>query len=264
MGPNDFHHGYFCQNITGSGFLEHRNAEAERHRAMLVKPKLLNNRSSFSVYHSYCQAQKEYQEEMGLNIFDEKTANDPLNEELVGSYNLTYDTADGQIAPEDGSGPFLPVWQTSPVLRQDLVNKNRYRDPEFAKWANIAMRTQQVVLGGMKTAPPGYSSDQDRQTQFFATILSFDRKARTKYLGDPVTDVYIPIFDSFEAGRQSVGILRAVFHWNSYFRKVLPPNTPHMNVVLGNSCDVNTVVMVHLKKLHIISKHPSVGSTINK
>jgi hypothetical protein len=52
----------------------------------------------------------EYQEKMGLNVFDEKAADDLLNEELVGSYKITYDTEDGGVEQESGPGPYLPVW----------------------------------------------------------------------------------------------------------------------------------------------------------
>jgi hypothetical protein len=187
----------------------------------------------------------EYQEKMGLNVFDEMTADDPLNEELVGSYNLTYDTPDGGVEQETGHGPYLSVWQTSPVLRQDLVNKNLNRDPVFAKWANITMATQSVVIGGKMMAPPGFASHPDRSTQFFATILSMNRMERTMYLGDPMTNIFIPVFDSFDEDRNSVATLRAVFHWMSYFKNILPPHTPHMNLVLDNSCDGSYTYVIH-------------------
>jgi hypothetical protein len=97
-------------------------------------------------------------------------------------------------------------------------------------------------------APPGFASHPDRSTQFFATILSMNRMERTMYLGDPVTDIFIPVFDSFDEDRKSVAVLRAVFYWRSYFRKILPPKTPHVNLVLENSCEgsFTYIMMGHL------------------
>jgi hypothetical protein len=118
-----------------------------------------------------------------------------------------------------------------------LVNKNRNHDLVFAKWANITMTTKSVVIGGIHLAPPGFASHADKSTQFFATILSMNRMERTMYQGDPMTDIFIPVFDSFEEDRKSVAILHAAFYWRSYFSQILPPRTPNVNVVLDNSCD---------------------------
>jgi class 3 adenylate cyclase len=196
----------------------------------------------------------EYQERTGLSVFDEATADDPFNEKLVGSSKLAIDTFDWEDPAEGGPGPYLPVWQTSPVLRQDLVNKNRYHEPIFAYWANLTLQTGSAVLGGMDVAPPGYSVHPNKDTRFFSTILSMSRKERTKYLGDPMTDIFVPVFDSFNEDRTAVAVLHAVFHWQSYFRNILPLNTPDMNLVLTNSCQGHFTYIMYGNKIEPVGE----------
>jgi hypothetical protein len=188
--------------------------------------------------HHWMEDGLEYQEKLGLNGFDEMTADDPMNTDLVGGHDIIYTTEDGTVHDEDGPGPYLPGWQTSPVLRQGFVNRNMFRDPEFVKLANTCMETESLIIGGMTMAPPGYANDESVDTRFYATIMSIAKKERMKYMGDPMSDIMIPVFDSFDGDhRQAVAVIRAVFHWRSYFMHILPDNIPDLHIVLENPCD---------------------------
>jgi gentisate 1,2-dioxygenase len=71
-------------------------------------------------------------------------------------------------------GPTSQCGRPLPFSGRDWSNKMRCLDPVFAKWANVAMTSQQVVLlirAGMKMLPPGFASHPDRTTQFLIIII---------------------------------------------------------------------------------------------
>ena len=75
-------------------------------------------------------------------------------------------------------------------------------------------------------------------TAEIAWLLRLANRERTRYEGDIFTNIYFPIFDSFEVEtREPVGVVRAVIHWARYFTNVLPSTTEGIVVVLENGCD---------------------------
>jgi hypothetical protein len=66
--------------------------------------------------------------------------------------------------------------------------------------------------------------------------MSFSAGEPGTYMGDPITNVYVPIFDSHGVERIPVGIVNAVIHWISFFTDVLPENVHGVTLVLESSC----------------------------
>jgi hypothetical protein len=55
------------------------------------------------------------------------------------------------------------------------------------------------------------------------------------YQDGPVSDVYVPIFES-KTNKRVVGFMTAYVYWQVYFHKILPQATKKVIVVLENSC----------------------------
>jgi signal transduction histidine kinase/CheY-like chemotaxis protein len=47
-----------------------------------------------------------------------------------------------------------------------------------------------------------------------------------EYLGDPLTVLAYPVFDSFEDDRQLAGVLSTQVYWKGFFADILPPSSP--------------------------------------
>lgn len=59
-----------------------------------------------------------------------------------------------------------------------------------------------------------------------------------EYYGDPMAQIFLPIFDSFNrTTRKPVALITALVHWRAYFRDILPANIKGVDVVLENTCD---------------------------
>ena len=63
----------------------------------------------------------------------------------------------------------------------------------------------------------------------------FDGKD-TEYLGDAMSNIYLPIFDSFEEYRVGKAVLVGKFNWRLLFRDVLPRDLTGIDLVLHNDC----------------------------
>ena len=136
-------------------------------------------------------------------------------------------------------GPYLPRWQTSPVLYTNLVNEDLFLKLGVGDVANRSLQSQMAVLGGFLYGPPGTVANPDPTTDLFATLRGiWEGVPNYSYLGDPMSHLHIPIFDKFNTTvRKPVGIMKSLIHWRAYFRKILPPNIIGIRVVLENACD---------------------------
>jgi class 3 adenylate cyclase len=117
-----------------------------------------------------------------------------------------------------------------------------FRVPAYAAASKACLDEEAVVLGGFNSAPAGNTSDPNRETSLNAAMLSIAAKKEVVYQGDPMTNVFLPVFDSFKDGdastkRTAVAVIRAVLHWASYFKEILPPNVHGLVLVLDNGCD---------------------------
>ena len=140
---------------------------------------------------------------------------------------------------DPGPGPYTPIWESSPILPspRDLVNYNLRHYPWYGPFINQTLRTGQIALGGIVMSAPGDIAALDLSTSFFAFIISFAAGKSVNYTGDPMSSIYIPVFDDFTADRKTVGIIVAVINWATYFTNVLPENSEPVCVILENACD---------------------------
>ena len=195
---------------------------------------------------------RDYQEKLDIGISRRQlvgngsyTGNNVLDF-VAGKHNGTSNIAnqiflfDADFVPvvDPGPGPYFPIWESSPILTEprDLVNYNLLYYPDYAPYINHTYYTEQISIGGIDTAPRGGVTHPLLTTSFFAFITSFTAGELVDYLGDPMSSVYIPVFDSFDDQKKLVGVIVAVINWATYFQDILPPNTKTMTVVLENTC----------------------------
>jgi class 3 adenylate cyclase len=122
------------------------------------------------------------------------------------------------------------------------VNENLFRSPGIALAAKACLEEEAVVLGGFDSAPTGNASHPNSKTSLYAAMLSIAAKKTVNYNGGPMTNVFLPVFDSFKDGdtstkRTAKAVILAVIHWASYFKEILPPNVHGLVLVLDNGCD---------------------------
>jgi hypothetical protein len=173
----------------------------------------------------------DYQESVGLDkiIFD-------YGEDFTNATSRPIVTL--EKVPVSGGGPYLPFWEMSPFLHRGQVNVDFLDDPVHGTYARSCLETGALVFGAVETAPAGNMRDSPSPlTRWLAQLLSIAAGEEVEYLGDPITYVYVPIFDSFDSStRKTVAVLSGLFSWASHFKDILPPNIRGVDVVLRNEC----------------------------
>jgi type II secretory pathway pseudopilin PulG len=175
----------------------------------------------------------DYQETVGMDNFISDYGATFTNQE---SYSIAMYNEKGARVDAPREGPYLPTWEISPLLRRDNVNIDDFQKENDGEPARLCMESGTVVLGEMKLEPAGGIDHDSRETAFFAQLLSIAAGEEVEYQGDPMTAVYLPIFDSFEIDRKPVAVLEGIFNWASYLKDILPPNLIGIDVVLNNPC----------------------------
>ena len=147
-------------------------------------------------------------------------------------------TTNGEPLLDEGNGPYLPRWETSPLLETNFVNQDMFLAPGIGEYAKKCLETESVVIGGFEYAPPGDASYPNPTTRMFAILRSMWEGTEWSYLGDPMTHLYMPVYDSFNVTvRKPVAIVNSLVHWRAFFRDILPPNVVGITIVLENACD---------------------------
>jgi len=136
-------------------------------------------------------------------------------------------------------GPYYPTWQKSPILPPpwDVVNVNLGSVPDLRRYLDLAASTGQVAMGGLDSGSPGDITSHDRKTAIYAVMSSFEAGRPVNYTGEPFSNVFIPVMDSFEDERKTAAILYATIRWSSYFEGIYNSADQPVDVVLSNTCD---------------------------
>ena len=181
-----------------------------------------------------------FQQQQGLNDYvDPKQAKKYWLSTSVVDPLHTFD-ATGQAVLSQASGPFLPQWQAAPVLQISAANENLFEEPIVSETARNSIASKAAVLGGFQFAPPGSTNSTNPTTSLFATLLSMANRKQMVYLGDPISNLFIPIFDKLEGNdKEVVGVLMSTIHWRSYLQNILPTTNHGIYVVVENFCDGN-------------------------
>jgi class 3 adenylate cyclase len=139
------------------------------------------------------------------------------------------------VAPE-GSGPYLPVWQISPVVpMKSLLNFNVLSHPAGAGSYSEVINTGQAVIDISANLE---GENLGNTGAYFKLLLSLSqyRYSVMKFLVDPTSAFGYPVFDSFDHdNRKVVGVISSNLYWRLYFNDILPPNARGIMCVLENS-----------------------------
>jgi len=194
-----------------------------------------------------------FQGKLGLNGFvDEAQAKQSwLTNGTVDPLH-SFDSS-GMASLSVTNGPFLPQWQTSPVLQTSMVNENLFEDLNVAQTARDCIGTESAVVGGFVSAPPGSTSDPNPTTSFFATLLSMWEGKQVDYSGDPMANLFIPIYDRLEGNQRNiVGVLKSTIHWRTHLTNILPKTNHGISVVVENSCDGNFTYLLEGTEVQVV------------
>jgi len=149
--------------------------------------------------------------------------------------SIWYYNKDNIKVPELGPGPYLPVWETSPILHggkranENLMRLNVTQSPFKA------YQTGHIMISELITALPGYMNSDHYQTAVFALLRSVAEDRVVKYEGEPMSLVSIPIFNSFTQNCTTSGVLVSWINWALYFQDILTDMTCGIVMVLSDS-----------------------------
>jgi class 3 adenylate cyclase len=142
------------------------------------------------------------------------------------------------ISIDEGDGPYLPVWQHTPLI-PDTINYNALSHPVQRIAALEAFESKQIVLSQIENLLAVDLDGSALLADFFSRLLQ-DRLGdpTASYKGDPIATLLCPIFDSFYAeSREIVGIFSTLVYFETFFAGILPPDTDGGVIcVVENGC----------------------------
>ena len=133
----------------------------------------------------------------------------------------------------EGSGPFLPLWQRSPMHpnAQQILNYNIANAPSLTGVLPRLLETKEAIMNRVVFPPPGPSV----ASEYVKLSQSREQSWEYHYVNGPHTFFAYPVFDSFGEDRQVAGVLSANTHWRQSFTNILPNNANGYLCILENS-----------------------------
>lgn len=183
----------------------------------------------------------QYQQQVGTFDFlgrnltkeDNRLVHPPRQED---SWPMWYHDTEGETHVDIFKGPYLPTYQTSPVVYEGSdVNENilqsfRTEAPE------VCFATNSVVISEFLISPAGGMDHEDQHTAIYSLLMSNNAQEIVEYEGDALSQAFFPIYDTFEEDRKPVAVMVAWLHWRNYFINILPRSLRGIYLVLGDSC----------------------------
>ncbi|CAB9504879.1 Receptor-type guanylate cyclase gcy [Seminavis robusta] len=141
--------------------------------------------------------------------------------------------ANGTKVPEDGPGPFQPVWQIAPSANAAHdANFNLASMPSISSALQAVYKTQKAVLTG-----PLPGSDDEQNMMNHLDIFSVQGQQD----GEPISLMILPIFDddsdNDEQDHTVVAVLVAPFLFQSFLLNALGVHVPGRVMVVLHSCN---------------------------
>lgn len=202
----------------------------------------------------------DYQEDVGLLDFaPEKMAKMGERQqefESNDSYPIWTRDDNGEAMIDSFETHYMPTWQTSPVYHDGTdVNENLLKaSRSTAEGCRASYRNDSVVIGEFITADPGGMNSSNPETSHMALMLCAHHNRDMEYAGDPMSQVFFPIFDSFRDNRTSVAIMGAYIHWMYYFEQILPPKLRGIYLVLHDSCSGSFTYEINGEEVRPVGK----------
>lgn len=200
----------------------------------------------------------DYQNSVGLSFVQSVPA-PRKHYNRTAPWPIWYYDLDNQVTTDRSKGPYFPTWQQSPIVYNGVeTNENILANKDGQNsGANITFTSESVAISQFIMAPPGGMASNTPSTALIALIMSIaasqveegDEAAAEptyiEYQGDPISKVYFPIYDEFDASRKPVAIMLAWIRWASYFENVLPASLEGIVIVLQDSCGGQFTYMIN-------------------
>jgi len=131
----------------------------------------------------------------------------------------------------------MPTWQTSPLFHDGAdINENLLVSDMTSSGLNSSFYTRSVVLGEFIESEAGDIHSDNELTALMSLMMSATRGQKVDYAGDPMGQIFLPIFSSFKDDRIPVAVMGATIQWASYFQGILPSTLKGVYIVLQNTC----------------------------
>ncbi|CAJ1942462.1 unnamed protein product [Cylindrotheca closterium] len=160
--------------------------------------------------------------EEGSHISSSNNGSTPANFSSGISSKIFTLSKDGEAIVDEGSGPFTPIWLTSPAPPETKsINYNLLSHPTFWQAIDSAVDSRDAVL---------------------SMVLNIESKHEvvtgtpTKYEYDPISAIYYPVFDNNSEDRELVGLLVSEIAWTHFFEDALPKSAKGLVCVVENAC----------------------------
>ena len=143
-------------------------------------------------------------------------------------YRFDKNVPGGKVV-DTSPGPYVPIWQYYPLNPQTVNFNIADEDEADGRAVKAVMNTSRIVISQVELLG---NQNVDDYSDFL------DAYVNDTYVheGEPITNLYYPIFDTFEVGRRVVGIYSASIFWHTYFRGLLPLHANGIVCVVENAC----------------------------
>ena len=159
-----------------------------------------------------------------------------------------------QAAAETGPGPYTPIWQISPALPISvLINFNTMAHPARHRELVAFLRTGKILI----SAAADFLDDDpltSGRKEVMNLFLNRYKEGEFEYDEGPVSDIYIPIYDSNGPDKKLASILTAYVYWQAYFSDILPDNANGIISVLKNTCNQSFTYQINGKDVTYLGK----------
>lgn len=174
-------------------------------------------------------------EESGaFRLPQEENADPNILQDGTGYHKRIFKTTGNQTVEADGTGPYAPLWQRSPISpqKQKSLNMNFATAPVFRGVLQNLMKDPRSVIINKLTVPTPFG-----QKKLIANLkVGQYRHNVDQYVEDPFSFIAYPVFDSFDSDtKQLKGMIAANLYWRVFFSDVLSDKARGVIVVLDNS-----------------------------
>eukprot|EP00934_Nitzschia_sp_Nitz4_P002708 Nitzschia sp. Nitz4//scaffold42_size132992//119267//129070//NITZ4_003422-RA/size132992-processed-gene-0.49-mRNA-1//-1//CDS//3329551787//2698//frame0 len=142
-----------------------------------------------------------------------------------------------EAVEETGDGPFAPFWQLCPAVPSvNIVNYNTFTHGTRKTPVRTAIdHGKTMIAESWDYSEYENSATVGRRAMLNLWIHHSGHNVST-YVNGPVTDLYIPIYDTYDENATLVALLSSNIYWQVYFEDVLSDNDKGICVILENTC----------------------------
>jgi hypothetical protein len=127
---------------------------------------------------------------------------------------------------DSGPGRYIPVWETSPVLKINLVDYNRVH-LLLDQMHNVAWTREKLSSENLTGPTVGGIDSEDAKTARYASLLGSVAAAGGEegfiYTGGSLSDIFLPVSLTHSmriSARLFVAVLTATVNWKGIFRDI--------------------------------------------